>query len=390
MRCAQVQELFSEIYDGIAEAGAAGHLLDCPACAAEYKRYSRLLDELRQLPEPELPAGFHEAMMDKIREIALSDKAAPHELKVITGNRKNAAPTRQATKKAASISRRWAGVAAAACVLLISLWAVRVFDMPGVRFADDSAAYNMMLPQAADAATDMAMPPTDFIAPGMAMADADFAYDCDAGFSAEYGTPEFEPFTAVDAAHEPADEPATEGMFDAVPPQLDYQHVAQEDEADEILYRDDYAPEIAPQEISAGAAPPDDDTLWVDLSEEYEGEWDDAASRITGGAGVEEYRRTDSAEAEPLELQWHIEYQDRESRDRDYPATQDMIVMERTEASLREHGREEIFVVLELTADEGLSPWDIAFAVGIIILCIATGAMLWNVYKNKAKERLNR
>ena len=71
MRCDVVQGLFSEIYDGVAEHQAvlAKHVKDCPVCAEEYKSYSQMLDELKLLPEPELPFGFHEMAMAKVQAL---------------------------------------------------------------------------------------------------------------------------------------------------------------------------------------------------------------------------------------------------------------------------------------------------------------------------------
>ncbi|MCL2528213.1 MAG: hypothetical protein FWE42_07305 [Defluviitaleaceae bacterium] len=139
MRCAVVQELFSEIYDGMAEGQALleKHLQNCPTCAAEYEGYKQMLDELRQIPMPELPVGFHESMMEKIREIAPPSDHAIDELLngIETRNRR-----REATRKKRSgvVVRRWAGVAVAACLLLASVWGVRVLDLPANRTSDEA------------------------------------------------------------------------------------------------------------------------------------------------------------------------------------------------------------------------------------------------------------
>jgi len=73
MRCENFRDLFSEYYDGqttgeISHKEIAAHLAECEACAAEYAEYSALLDEVRNLPEPELPQGFHESLMGYVRE----------------------------------------------------------------------------------------------------------------------------------------------------------------------------------------------------------------------------------------------------------------------------------------------------------------------------------
>ena len=139
MRCKHVQSLFSEIYDGIAEEQTilVEHLRECPICTAEYESYSRFMDELRQLPEPELPEGFHETVMAKIRAIAAENDDSIRELieEIETRKRRKTAglwrlPTKNTSAKALAVTRRWASVAAAACVLLISLWTMRVLDLP--------------------------------------------------------------------------------------------------------------------------------------------------------------------------------------------------------------------------------------------------------------------
>ncbi|MCL2377886.1 MAG: hypothetical protein FWC77_02050 [Defluviitaleaceae bacterium] len=136
MRCHNVQELFSEIFDGAAEEQAilVKHIQECPICAAEYEDYSRFINELRQLPAPELPANFHETIMAKVREIALSEDSIPGRPEFIVTKQKAISPTKPPQKRMHTnpyaAARRWASVAAAACLLLVSLWAMRVFDMP--------------------------------------------------------------------------------------------------------------------------------------------------------------------------------------------------------------------------------------------------------------------
>ena len=147
MRCTHVQGLFSEVYDGVAEEQAIleKHIQECPACAAEYKSYSKLLDELKNLPMPELPVDFHEKIMAKVRAVAASDAAGSLELTVHKG-RKPASngepPQKKPLAKTNAAVRRWASVAAAACVLLVSLWGIRVFDvaLPGQRLSDSYIA----------------------------------------------------------------------------------------------------------------------------------------------------------------------------------------------------------------------------------------------------------
>ena len=125
MRCHHVQELFSEIYDGVAAAQTAlvKHIQECPVCMAEYEDYGRLIDEIRQLPAPELPTDFHKTVMAKVRAAALTENIS---LKI---------PQKRTSQQAYAAARRWAGVAAAACLLLVSLWAVQAFDiaLPGAQ-----------------------------------------------------------------------------------------------------------------------------------------------------------------------------------------------------------------------------------------------------------------
>lgn len=67
MGCAEIRELFSEYFDGEVYDDVLVHLQDCPACAAEFAKYCVLFNEVRVLPEPEPPAGFHEKLMMGIR-----------------------------------------------------------------------------------------------------------------------------------------------------------------------------------------------------------------------------------------------------------------------------------------------------------------------------------
>ena len=151
MRCHDVQGHFSEIYDGIAvnQTILEKHLQECPTCAAEYEDYRRLIDELWQLPMPELPVDFHKTVMAKVREIAVLDDSRVAMPKPETKHLSMPVklPQKSKTQKAYAAARRWASVAAAASILLVSLWAVRAFDL-------------MPQPQA-----DMNFEPTPMVAP---------------------------------------------------------------------------------------------------------------------------------------------------------------------------------------------------------------------------------
>lgn len=131
MRCQDVQGLFSEIYDGIAaeQAILVKHLQECSTCAAEYESYCRLLNELKQLPEPEIPPNFHEIMMAKIREVASLENNAASMQELTLRKWQKTARARKPAQKAYAAARRWASVAAAACLLLVSMWAVHSFDL---------------------------------------------------------------------------------------------------------------------------------------------------------------------------------------------------------------------------------------------------------------------
>ena len=155
MLCTRVQELFSEIYDGIAEDQTIleSHIQECPTCTAEYADYSRLISELKKLPMPELPADFHKTVMAKVRAIAVSGGGATGKPELILNKGRN-----RAFAKANAAARRWAGVAAAACLLLVSLWAVRTFDM-----AMPERQFDMYAPQAGWA--DSQVPPAPASAP---------------------------------------------------------------------------------------------------------------------------------------------------------------------------------------------------------------------------------
>jgi len=161
MRCEAVRELFSEIYDKAAEGQGLleEHLQNCTACMEEFQAYSQMLNELRHLPIPELPPGFHEAAMNKIQAISpLSNNAIDDLMEEIETRKRlrEVRRTRQPVKKTASVTRRWAGIAAAACLLLVSLWAVRTLNLPA-RYDDESyfapEAAMESLEMAADAQT---------------------------------------------------------------------------------------------------------------------------------------------------------------------------------------------------------------------------------------------
>jgi len=137
MRCSSAQGQFSEIYDGVAQRQNAllRHIKNCPDCAREYAEYKQMLDDVYNLPVPELPEGFHEAIMGKISEIIPpSDHAIDSLLQDIESRKRGreAKAKMHALRKRTAASR-WSGVAAAACLLFACIWALNTLDMPASR-----------------------------------------------------------------------------------------------------------------------------------------------------------------------------------------------------------------------------------------------------------------
>ena len=65
MKCEDVRDLFSEFYDGETEQASeiALHFDGCSVCKNEFDSYSRLLVEVTNLDEPDVPEGFHSALV---------------------------------------------------------------------------------------------------------------------------------------------------------------------------------------------------------------------------------------------------------------------------------------------------------------------------------------
>ena len=101
--CDKVRERFSAGYDG--KENIAVHLQTCPECAAAYGEYKAFIDELRGMPEPELPVDFHKKVMQAVRAEVRGD-------------------TRRRNKIAG-----WATMAAA-CFLAAVIWTVGIL-LPG-------------------------------------------------------------------------------------------------------------------------------------------------------------------------------------------------------------------------------------------------------------------
>jgi len=148
MRCDAVGQLFSEIYDGVAhdQALLVKHLQTCPACKAEYAAYKQMLDDVRNLPLVELPEGFHEATMAKIRELVPPGDDVIDELIGKMETRQRLSQVRRKRTNGRGFTRQWAGLAAAACVALVCIWAFSVFDLPASRDESPAAPEAMMIP----------------------------------------------------------------------------------------------------------------------------------------------------------------------------------------------------------------------------------------------------
>jgi len=176
MKCKQVQALFSEMYDAeirtnaitngtglpeeLEEADAeavSAHLKHCPDCMAEYVQYRALMDEVRALPVPDLPPGFHKTAMSRIR----SQSRRPLQ-KVQRGRRK---------------SWLWGLSSAAACFILLSVmvatgvmdWsAIATFNQSGPHIEERYADPGDML---GNIGNDMIMPQYEYAE------NYDFAYE---------------------------------------------------------------------------------------------------------------------------------------------------------------------------------------------------------------------
>ena len=91
-------ELFSKRYDHELDGAAAG-TFDCKACACAYAEYKRVMDEVRNLPAPNVPIDFHARVMKAVR-----------------GEKETASRIRTGR------ITRWAGLAAACFILSVVVW----------------------------------------------------------------------------------------------------------------------------------------------------------------------------------------------------------------------------------------------------------------------------
>ena len=141
MRCAMVRGLFSELYDGVADSQAAleQHIKDCPACAAEFDSFCRFFNGLKKISEPDIPPGFHEMLMQNIHDsFPPNDTTVDNMMDIIETRQMMQEVKRNRLKSdkprkvlSPTTTRRWASIAAAACVLFFGMWAVRTIGPTG-------------------------------------------------------------------------------------------------------------------------------------------------------------------------------------------------------------------------------------------------------------------
>ena len=71
MDCNEIRGLFSDAYDGEAEAEAKdileSHLRECAECAGGYEKFRAFFSEVKGLPAAEFPGGLHEDAMRRVR-----------------------------------------------------------------------------------------------------------------------------------------------------------------------------------------------------------------------------------------------------------------------------------------------------------------------------------
>lgn len=72
MNCTEVQELLSPYADGMLEAGEMDlitqHLATCSGCFSDLQNLQALIGVLKSMEEEELPAGFNQRLMDRLRQ----------------------------------------------------------------------------------------------------------------------------------------------------------------------------------------------------------------------------------------------------------------------------------------------------------------------------------
>lgn len=82
MKCARAQELFSSYMENTMEpplrVAFEGHLAECADCNASYEKFNATMMMLEELPEVEVPASFHAAVMARVEQ---SKRVAPEPVK---------------------------------------------------------------------------------------------------------------------------------------------------------------------------------------------------------------------------------------------------------------------------------------------------------------------
>jgi len=338
MRCEAVRELFSEIYDGAAEGQALlmKHLQSCETCMEEYRDYSQLLDELQALPVPELPAGFHESAMIRVQAIAPPNDSKIDNLLEEIETRKRirtAKRNNQPLRKTASATRRWAGVAAAACLLLACIWAVRTLNLPERHNNESDYAASQA---AAEYYVDHEIP-VEAIMPPIGMDHMQYDSPPESAHAEEQDLPIDDIFGYDYAIQHAADDISLED--------LDFSNV----------YYDDYAP-ISPIHQAA--------ELDYDMLANDDEDWADE------GIG----RRI-----------WGLEYDHNDESD-EYPAFAAGAATEAVPNMLADGIIDPLLAPPLVHGGEGSRAWIIAVFAGLLPLCIALGFVLRSIHKNKVSR----
>jgi len=110
MNCNDIKSLFSEYYDGentVPLGDIKAHLSECAACRTEYNAYAQLITDVRNLPQPKVPPGFFEAMVDYVQN---------HEPGAAV------AMPRQIRRKSHVVSQFISLAAVAAAIVLMFMW----------------------------------------------------------------------------------------------------------------------------------------------------------------------------------------------------------------------------------------------------------------------------
>jgi len=130
MNCERVQDLFSALYDDALAAQDAvdvqAHMQTCAACTDAYAHYVKILEEIRDLPEPTLPPMWHDQVMVMVRAEIRVEAVRGHRPAVQTNDFAAHRPAGRGRGKAFS---RFAGLMAA-CFVMLGLWAVGMFELP--------------------------------------------------------------------------------------------------------------------------------------------------------------------------------------------------------------------------------------------------------------------